>query len=177
MARTASARTTTRRTPRPIAVGLVAVTAAIIGTLVYQAASSPATPPPRPGTAQPSPVTPRNGPLGTIAWPASGVSAAGISGIGVLPGPGGCILLAAWQQARGHDTLIVAATFGQPGTMATMLPSALQAGHQLMLALGRALAGQSAPAHQRQESPKAPAERPDRPPQSQRDSNKPRPGP
>src|SRR5262249_38118852 len=42
----------------------------------------------RPGTAQPSPVTPRNGPLGTIAWPASGVSAAGISGIGALRGPG-----------------------------------------------------------------------------------------
>ena len=55
-------------------------------------ASSPwcplATSPPLPGTAQPSPVTPRNGLLGTIAWPASGVSAAGISGIGVLPGPG-----------------------------------------------------------------------------------------
>jgi D-alanyl-D-alanine carboxypeptidase (penicillin-binding protein 5/6) len=57
---------------------------------------------------------------------------------------GGCILLAAWQQARGHDTLIVAATFGQPGTMAKMLPNALQAGHQLVLALSRALAGQSA---------------------------------
>src|SRR5215467_13274010 len=86
--RTAPARTTTRRTVRPIAVGLVVVTAAIIGTLVYQSASSSATSPPRPGTAQPGPVTPRNGPLGTIAWPASGVSAAGISGIGVLPGPG-----------------------------------------------------------------------------------------
>jgi serine-type D-Ala-D-Ala carboxypeptidase (penicillin-binding protein 5/6) len=57
---------------------------------------------------------------------------------------GGCILLAAWQQARGHDTLIVAATFGQPGTMATILPNALQAGHQLVLALRRALAGQGA---------------------------------
>jgi D-alanyl-D-alanine carboxypeptidase (penicillin-binding protein 5/6) len=328
MTRTASARTTTRRTLRPIAVGLVVVTAAIIGTLVYQSASSSATSPPRPGTAQPSPVTPRNGPLGSIAWPASGVSAAGISSIGVLPGPGasqpvpiasvakvmtayiilrdhplgagepgpaivvqpgeaaaypaqarngdslvpvtageqlterqalealllpsadnmawilarwdagsqaaftaqmnstarrlgmtdthytdpsglsasttstaadqvrlgmaamsepalaqivalrsavipvagvvrnyntllgqdgitglktgsdttagGCILLAAWQQARGHDTLIVAATFGQPGTMAAILPNALQAGHQLVLALDRALAGQSA---------------------------------
>ena len=88
MTRTASARTTTRRTVRPIAVGLVAVTAAIIGTLVYQSASSSAISPPRPGTAQPSAVTPRNGPLGTITWPASGVSAAGISGIGVLPGPG-----------------------------------------------------------------------------------------
>jgi hypothetical protein len=39
MTRTASARTTTRRTLRPAAVGLVAVTAAIIGTLVYQSAS------------------------------------------------------------------------------------------------------------------------------------------
>jgi D-alanyl-D-alanine carboxypeptidase (penicillin-binding protein 5/6) len=57
---------------------------------------------------------------------------------------GGCILLAAWQQARGHHTLVVAATFGQPGTMATMLPNALQAGHQLVLALGRAVAGQGA---------------------------------
>src|SRR5260370_63917 len=47
-----------------------------------------ATSPPWPGTAQPGPVTLRTGPLGTIAWPASGVSAAGISGIGVLPGPG-----------------------------------------------------------------------------------------
>jgi serine-type D-Ala-D-Ala carboxypeptidase (penicillin-binding protein 5/6) len=60
---------------------------------------------------------------------------------------GGCILLAAWQQARGHHTLIVAATFGQPGTDATMLPNALQAGHQLVLALGRALGGQGARVH------------------------------
>src|SRR5215467_7777238 len=88
MARTASARTTTRRALGPIAAGLVAVTAVIIGTLVYQSASSSAIPPPRPGTAHPSPVTPGNGPLGSITWPASGVSAAGISGIGVLPGPG-----------------------------------------------------------------------------------------
>ena len=70
----------------------------------------------------------------------------GITGLktGSDTAAGGCILLAAWQQERGHDTLIVAATFGQPGTMATMLPSALQAGHQLVLALGRALPGQSA---------------------------------
>jgi D-alanyl-D-alanine carboxypeptidase len=70
----------------------------------------------------------------------------GITGLktGSDTAAGGCILLAAWQQARGHDALIVAATFGQPGTMATMLPTALQAGHQLVLALGRALAGQSA---------------------------------
>jgi hypothetical protein len=39
---TASARTTTRRTLRPTTVGLVVVTAAIIGTLVYQSASSSA---------------------------------------------------------------------------------------------------------------------------------------
>src|SRR5215475_3891894 len=342
--RTASARTTTRRTLRPIAAGLVIVTAAIIGTLVYQSASSSATSPPQPGTAQPSPVTPRNGPLGTIAWPASGVSAAGISGIGILPGPGaslpvpiasvakvmtayiilrghplgagepgppivvqpgeaaaypaqarngdslvpvtagerltarqalealllpsadniawilarwdagsqaafaakmnaaarqlgmtgthytdpsglsasttstaadqvrmgmaamsepalaeivamrsavipvaglvrntntllgqdwisgiktgsdtaagGCILLAAWHQARGRRTLIVAATLGQPGTMATMLPNALQADHQLVLALGRALTGQSAQHITGKQNRKAPADRP-----------------
>jgi hypothetical protein len=70
----------------------------------------------------------------------------GITGLktGSDTAAGGCILLAAWQQARGQDTLIVAATFGQPGTMATMLPNALQAGHQLVLALGRAVAGQGA---------------------------------
>jgi len=328
MTRAASKRTTTRRALGSIAVGLVVITAAIFGNLVYQSASSSATLPPQPGTARQGPVAPRSRSLGAIAWPASGVSAAGISGIGVLPGPGasqpvpiasvakvmtayiilrdhplgagepgppivvqpgeaaayaaqarsgdslvavtageqlterqalealllpsadnmawilarwdagsqaaftaqmnttarrlgmtdthytdpsglsasttstaadqvrlgmaamsqpalahivalhsavipvagivrntnallgqdgitglktgsdtaagGCILLAAWQQARGHHTLIVAATFGQPGTMATMLPNALQAGRQLVMALGRALAGQSA---------------------------------
>jgi D-alanyl-D-alanine carboxypeptidase len=40
MSRTAAARATTRRTLRPTAVGLVVVTAAIIGPLVYQSASS-----------------------------------------------------------------------------------------------------------------------------------------
>src|SRR5581483_529861 len=83
MARTASARTPARRTAWPIAAGLIVVTA-IIATLVYQSATSPA----RVGPAQPTPVTPRKGRLGTIAWPAAGVSAANISGIGVLPGPG-----------------------------------------------------------------------------------------
>jgi D-alanyl-D-alanine carboxypeptidase len=42
MTRTAAAPTTTRRTLGPIAVGLVVVTAAIIATLAYQSASSPA---------------------------------------------------------------------------------------------------------------------------------------
>ena len=42
MTRTAPARTTTRRTRRPTAVGLVVVTAAIIEPLVYQSASSSA---------------------------------------------------------------------------------------------------------------------------------------
>jgi D-alanyl-D-alanine carboxypeptidase (penicillin-binding protein 5/6) len=70
----------------------------------------------------------------------------GIAGIktGSDTAAGGCILLAARQRVRGHDTLIVAAALGQPGSMATMLPSALQAGHQLVLALDRALAGRSA---------------------------------
>jgi D-alanyl-D-alanine carboxypeptidase (penicillin-binding protein 5/6) len=48
---------------------------------------------------------------------------------------GGCVLIAAWHQ----KTLIVAATFGQPGTAQTILPNALNAGHQLVLALNRAL--------------------------------------
>ena len=70
----------------------------------------------------------------------------GITGLktGSDTAAGGCILLAAWQHARGRDTLVVAAAFGQPGTLAAMLPNALQAGHQLMVALGRALAGQNA---------------------------------
>jgi uncharacterized protein YcbK (DUF882 family) len=42
MSQIASARTKTRRTPRPTAVGLVVVTAAIIRSLVYQPASSSA---------------------------------------------------------------------------------------------------------------------------------------
>jgi hypothetical protein len=42
MSQTASTRTTTRRTLRPNSVGWVVVTAAIIGTLVYQSASSSA---------------------------------------------------------------------------------------------------------------------------------------
>jgi hypothetical protein len=53
--------------------------------------------------------------------------------------PGGCLLIAGWHKASGHRTLIVAATFGQPGTAGTILPNALQAGHNLVLALDRAL--------------------------------------
>ena len=40
---------------------------------------------------------------------------------------------------KGHRTLIVAATFGQPGTAGTILPNALQAGRNLVLALDSAL--------------------------------------
>jgi hypothetical protein len=40
----------------------------------------------------------------------------------------------------GHETLIVAATLGQPGTAGTILPNALRADHNLVLALDRALA-------------------------------------
>jgi hypothetical protein len=40
---------------------------------------------------------------------------------------------------NGHRTLIVAATFGQPGSAGTILPNALQAGRQLVLALDTAL--------------------------------------
>ena len=86
MTRAASARTT-GRTLRLLVAGLATVAAAITATFVYQSASSQATSP-QPATAQPGPVTSRNGPLGAIVWPASGVSAAGISGFGVLPGPG-----------------------------------------------------------------------------------------
>ena len=51
----------------------------------------------------------------------------------------GQLQVAAWSQAGGRNTLIVAATFGQPGTAGTILPNALQAGHNLVLALDRAL--------------------------------------
>ncbi len=51
----------------------------------------------------------------------------------------GCLLVAAWQEVSGRSTLIVAAAFGQPGTAGTMLPHALQVGHDLVLALHTAL--------------------------------------
>ena len=69
-------------------------------------------------------------------------TAYGIAGLktGSTQAAGGCILIAAWQEVSGRMTLIVAATFGQPGTSGTILPNALQAGHSLVLALDRALA-------------------------------------
>jgi D-alanyl-D-alanine carboxypeptidase (penicillin-binding protein 5/6) len=65
----------------------------------------------------------------------------GIAGLktGSTQAAGGCVLIAAWHKASGRKTLIVAATFGQPGTAETILPNALQAGHNLVLALGHAL--------------------------------------
>ena len=65
----------------------------------------------------------------------------GIAGLktGSTQAAGGCVLIAAWHKASGHRTLIVAAAFGQPGTAQTILPNALRAGHNLVLALDRAL--------------------------------------
>jgi len=65
----------------------------------------------------------------------------GITGLktGSTHAAGGCVLLAARHQAGGRSTLIIAATFGQPGTAQTILPNALQAGHDLVLTLDHAL--------------------------------------
>jgi D-alanyl-D-alanine carboxypeptidase (penicillin-binding protein 5/6) len=65
----------------------------------------------------------------------------GIVGLktGSTQAAGGCLLVAAWQDVNGRRTLIVAATFGQPGTAGTILPNALQAGHDLVHALDTAL--------------------------------------
>jgi len=65
----------------------------------------------------------------------------GITGLktGSTHAAGGCVLLAARHQAGGRSALIIAATFGQPGTAQTILPNALQAGHDLVLALDHAL--------------------------------------
>ncbi|HET9082097.1 MAG TPA: hypothetical protein VFO01_16495 [Trebonia sp.] len=65
----------------------------------------------------------------------------GIVGLktGSTQAAGGCLLVAAWQEANGHRTLIVAATLGQPGTAGTILPNALQVGHDLVHALDTAL--------------------------------------
>jgi serine-type D-Ala-D-Ala carboxypeptidase (penicillin-binding protein 5/6) len=65
----------------------------------------------------------------------------GIVGLktGSTAAAGGCLLVAAWQEVNGHSILIVAATFGQPGTAGMILPNALQAGRNLVLALETAL--------------------------------------
>jgi serine-type D-Ala-D-Ala carboxypeptidase (penicillin-binding protein 5/6) len=65
----------------------------------------------------------------------------GIVGLktGSTEAAGGCLLAAAWSEVNGREVLIVAAAFGQPGTAATILPRALQAGHDLILALEDAL--------------------------------------
>jgi D-alanyl-D-alanine carboxypeptidase (penicillin-binding protein 5/6) len=65
----------------------------------------------------------------------------GIAGLktGSTQAAGGCVVIAAWHQAGARSILIVAATFGQPGTARTILPNALDAGHLLVLALDRAL--------------------------------------
>jgi len=88
---------------------------------------------------------------------------------------GGCVLLAAWRRAGSRKTLIIAATLGQPGTMRTILPNALQAGYALVLSLGDALSRQpwrpspprspgSSPPDSPPSSPRSPHDRrPDRP--------------
>jgi D-alanyl-D-alanine carboxypeptidase (penicillin-binding protein 5/6) len=65
----------------------------------------------------------------------------GIVGLktGSTQAAGGCLLVAARQEVNGRGILIVAATFGQPGTAGTILPNALQAGRNLVLALDTAL--------------------------------------
>jgi serine-type D-Ala-D-Ala carboxypeptidase (penicillin-binding protein 5/6) len=52
---------------------------------------------------------------------------------------GGCVVITAWRQAGADKILVVAATFGQPGTARTILPNALRAGHALLLAVDRSL--------------------------------------
>jgi len=65
----------------------------------------------------------------------------GIAGLktGSTQAAGGCVVIAAWHPAGANRTLIIAATFGQPGTAQTILPNALQAGQMLLLGLDRAL--------------------------------------
>jgi D-alanyl-D-alanine carboxypeptidase (penicillin-binding protein 5/6) len=90
-------------------------------------------------TAMPTAVVPV---AGTIRSTNTLLGQDGIVGLktGSTQAAGGCILIAAWQEASGRNALMVAATFGQPGTAATILPNALQAGRSLVLALDRALA-------------------------------------
>jgi serine-type D-Ala-D-Ala carboxypeptidase (penicillin-binding protein 5/6) len=65
----------------------------------------------------------------------------GIAGLktGSTQAAGGCVLLAARHKVAGHRVLIVAATFGQPGNVQTILPNALHAGHMLVRSLEHAL--------------------------------------
>jgi serine-type D-Ala-D-Ala carboxypeptidase (penicillin-binding protein 5/6) len=67
----------------------------------------------------------------------------GIVGLktGSMQAAGGCVVIAAWRRVGSRSILIVAATFGQPGTAQTILPNALQAGHELLFSLDRALGG------------------------------------
>src|SRR5262249_58701078 len=81
----------------------------------------------RQATAQRGPFTPRTGPLGTIAWPASGVSAAGISGIGVLRGPGASQPVPIASVAKVMTAYIILRDHplgaGEPGPLIVVRPS------------------------------------------------------
>lgn len=61
----------------------------------------------------------------------------GIVGLktGSTSAAGGCVLLAARSNAGQRQSLIVVAVFGQPGSPDTILPAALRAGRQLVIAL------------------------------------------
>jgi len=86
----------------------------------------------------------------------------GIVGLktGSTAASGGCFLVAARQEVNGRDTLIVAATFGQPGTAGTILPNALRAGDSLVLALDTALDPGAQP--RSSDNSEGPPRRPDR---------------
>jgi D-alanyl-D-alanine carboxypeptidase (penicillin-binding protein 5/6) len=89
-------------------------------------------------TAMPTAVVPV---MGTIHNTNTLLGQDGIVGLktGSTQASGGCLLSAAREEVNGRTILVVAATFGQPGTAGTILPHALQAGHDLMRALDRAL--------------------------------------
>src|SRR6266702_3719457 len=130
-----------RRRRTKILALLAAAALCLAGFAIVQLTTGPAKP-------LPAPVIRRSQRLGAVAWPAYGESAADISGVGLVPGPGAtrpvpiASVLAAWRQAGSRKTLIIAATLGQPGTMRTMLPNALQAGNALVLSLDDALSRQ-----------------------------------
>jgi serine-type D-Ala-D-Ala carboxypeptidase (penicillin-binding protein 5/6) len=65
----------------------------------------------------------------------------GIAGLktGSTQAAGGCVVIAAWHTAGARGTLVVVATFGQPGTAQTILSNALQTGQMLLISLDRAL--------------------------------------